>query len=97
MKNASHQPAPTSKAGFPAENQPQKHLAVLAHQPRTLPPGFLDEKRLLSDKLPISRRTLFDWERQGKIPVVKINRRKLYHWASVEAALLRLQRGGEVE
>ena len=86
--------AKASGESIPAENQLQTRREVLSHQPRTLPPGFLDEKQLLSDKLPISRRTLFNWERQGKIPVIKINRRKLYHWASIEAALLRQQRGG---
>ncbi len=53
---------------------------------------FLDEKQLLA-RLPISRRTAFNWIQQGKLPVVKIGRRKIYHWDSVKAALLRLQRG----
>jgi predicted site-specific integrase-resolvase len=53
---------------------------------------FLDEKQLLT-RIPISRRTAFNWIQQGKLPVVKIGRRKLYHWKSVEAALLRIQRG----
>jgi len=55
--------------------------------------GFIDEKQLLA-RLPISRRTVFDWVTSGKIPVVKLKRKKLYHWPSVEAALLRMQRGG---
>jgi hypothetical protein len=54
---------------------------------------FLDEKEMLR-RLPISRRTLFNWRRSGKIPSVKIGRRCIYHLPSVEAALLRLQRGG---
>jgi excisionase family DNA binding protein len=54
--------------------------------------AFLDEKQLLA-WLPISRRTVFNWIQQGKLPVVKIGRRKLYHRKSVEAALLRQQRG----
>jgi len=54
--------------------------------------AFLDEKQLLA-RLPISRRTAFNWIQQGKLPVVKIGRRKLYHWESVEAALLRIQKG----
>jgi excisionase family DNA binding protein len=52
--------------------------------------GFIDEKQLLA-KLPISRRTLFSWRASGKIPHVKIGRRILFHWSSVEAALLRYQ------
>ena len=56
--------------------------------------SFLDEKSLLT-RIPISRRTAFNWIRQGKLPCVKIGRRKLFHWPSVEAALLRQQRGAE--
>jgi predicted site-specific integrase-resolvase len=54
---------------------------------------FLDEKQLLT-RIPISRRTAFSWVRSGKLPCVKIGRRKLFHWPSVEAALLRQQRNG---
>jgi predicted site-specific integrase-resolvase len=56
--------------------------------------GFIDEKQLLV-RLPISRRTAFTWVQTGKLPCVKIGRRKLFHWPSVEAALLRQQRGAE--
>jgi Helix-turn-helix domain len=56
--------------------------------------AFLDEKQILA-RLPVSRRTLFNWRVSGKIPHVKIGRRNLFHWPSVEAALLRLQRGAE--
>jgi predicted DNA-binding transcriptional regulator AlpA len=56
--------------------------------------NFLDEKQLLT-RLPISRRTLFNWRTTGKIPSIKIGRRVLYHLPSVEAALLRQQRGAE--
>jgi hypothetical protein len=56
-------------------------------------PNFINEKQLLA-KLPISRRTLFNWRTSGKIPYVRPGgRRILFHWPSVEAALLRLQRG----
>lgn len=54
---------------------------------------FLDEKEMLR-RLPVSRRTLFNWRTSGKIPSIKIGRRCLYHFPSIEAALLRLQRGG---
>jgi predicted site-specific integrase-resolvase len=56
--------------------------------------AFLNEKQLLA-RLPISRRTAFTWVQTGKLPCVKIGRRKLFHWPSVEAALLRQQRGAE--
>jgi hypothetical protein len=53
--------------------------------------GFLNQKQLLA-RLPISRRTLFNWRTTGKIPCVQIGRRRiLFHWPSVEAALLRYQ------
>ena len=57
--------------------------------------GFIDEKQLLA-RLPISRRTLFNWRTSGKIPCVRLcGRRVLFHWPSVEAALLRHQHGGQ--
>jgi hypothetical protein len=56
--------------------------------------AFIGELEILR-RIPVSRRTLFSWVQSGKIPCVKIGRRKIYHWASCEAALLRLQRGAE--
>jgi hypothetical protein len=55
--------------------------------------GFIDEKQLLA-KLPISRGTLGNWKAKGILPFIKIGRRCLYDWASVQRALLRRQRGG---
>jgi hypothetical protein len=58
--------------------------------------GFLNQKQLLT-RLPISRRTLFNWRTTGKIPCVRLGgHRILFHWPSVEAALLRHQRGGQL-
>ena len=54
---------------------------------------FIDEAECLR-RVPVSRRTWFSWRTAGKIPTVKLGRRCLYHWPSVEAALLRQQRGG---
>jgi predicted site-specific integrase-resolvase len=54
--------------------------------------GFINEKELLA-RIPISRRTAFTWVQSGKLPCVKIGRRKIFHWPSCEKALLRLQRG----
>jgi hypothetical protein len=56
--------------------------------------GFIDEQQLLT-KLPISRRTLGNWKANGILPYIKIGRRCLYDWASVQAALLRWQREGQ--
>jgi predicted DNA-binding transcriptional regulator AlpA len=56
--------------------------------------AFINEKELLK-RLPVSRRTLFSWRTKGKIPSVRLGgRRILFHWPSVEAALLRMQMGG---
>jgi predicted site-specific integrase-resolvase len=52
---------------------------------------FINQPELLR-RLKICRKTAWTWERQGKLPVVKVNHTKRYHWASVEAALLRQQR-----
>jgi hypothetical protein len=56
--------------------------------------GFIDEKQLLA-RLPISRGTLVNWKAKGLLPYIKIGRRCLYDWASVQSALLRRQRGGQ--
>jgi hypothetical protein len=57
-------------------------------------PGFIDERTALT-RVPVSRRTWGNWKVKGIIPFVRIGRRCLYHWPSVEQALLRQQRGGE--
>ena len=57
-------------------------------------PGFIDTATLLQ-RLPISRRTLATWRTSGKIPFVNVTgRRVIFHWPTVEQALLRMQRGG---
>lgn len=53
---------------------------------------FLEEHEIL-DRIPISRRTLSNWKKDGKIPYVKIVKRVLYHWPSVSEALLRQSKG----
>jgi len=98
MQNKLLQTAPASgEAKIPDENQPQTRLPH-EYEPRFESDkerkAFLDEKEMLR-RLPISRRTAFTWVQTGKLPCVKIGRRKLYHWPSVEQALLRQQRGGE--
>lgn len=65
------------------------------HQSQASQSSFINEKQLLA-RLSISRRTLFNWRTMGKIPSVRLGgRRVLFHWPSVEAALLRYQRGGQ--
>ena len=55
---------------------------------------FIDETEL-RNSVPVSRKTLFGWRRDGKIPFVRVagGRRVLYHLPSVERALLKMQRG----
>jgi len=74
-----------------------RETGIRAEQNQTLAGenGFMHQKQLLA-RLPISRRTLFNWRATGKIPCVRLGgRRILFHWPSVEAALLRYQRGGQ--
>jgi hypothetical protein len=77
--------AATDKVKLAADDTPQ-----LAPTGQT---GMINEAELLR-RLPISRRTAFNWVKDGKLPCIKIGRRKIYHWPSCESALLRLQRGG---
>src|SRR5271166_6444658 len=53
--------------------------------------GFIGEKQLLA-RLPISRRTLGNWKATSILPYIKIGRRCLYDWASVQGALLHRQK-----
>lgn len=55
--------------------------------------GFLEETELLN-RIPVCRKTLFNLRRARKIPYIKLGSRNLYHWPTVEAALLRMQTGG---
>lgn len=57
---------------------------------------FLTENEILK-RVPVCRKTLFNWVKAGKIPVVKIARKKIYSWPNVQAALLRLERNGNGE
>jgi len=83
----------TAKTKFNPENAPCMDRE-LDRAPSSAA-GFLNQKQLLA-RLPISRRTLFNWRMTGKIPCVRLDRRRLlFHWPSVEAALLRHQQGGQ--
>ena len=96
MDKNTNQPAPASEETFLDENKPQAELPPefeRRYKSAAELKAFLDEKEMLKI-LPISRRTLFNWRTSGKIPSVKIGRRCLYHYPSIEAALLRLQQNG---
>lgn len=71
--------------------------AVPETPPPAAPPqaerGFITTDEL-QKFLPLSRRSIFEWRKRGIIPSVQIGSKVLYHWPSVEAALLRHQNGG---
>lgn len=77
------------------DSQPETRRQFVAVHP---PPdsGFIDEKELLR-RLPVSRRTIHNWRRAGKIPSIVIGRRVLFCWENVADALRRLERGGIVQ
>jgi hypothetical protein len=55
---------------------------------------FIDTPELLR-RLPVCRKTLNNWRQANKLPYIQAGgRRVLYHWPSVQNALLRQQRGG---
>jgi len=56
---------------------------------------FIDERELLK-RIPVARRTLWNWRHQKKIPSIVIGRRVLYCWDSVAEALRRLERGSNL-
>lgn len=55
--------------------------------------GFIGEHDVLQ-KVPVSRKTWSNWKNKGYVPFIRQpgSRRVLYHWPSVESALLRLQK-----
>ena len=85
-----------SVGGMPTARSDMRENGNRSEVNQTLPSEtrFMDEKQLLR-KLPISRRTLGYWKAKGILPYIKIGRRCLYDWESVQSALLRRQRGGQ--
>ncbi len=74
-----------------------KDAAEVNGKPKAdLPDGFLTSSQLRAEKLPISEQTLASWRKAGKIPYIQLNRKTLYHWPSVQSALLRQMRGGQL-
>jgi Helix-turn-helix domain len=109
MATEPQKPAPASQEKFLSKNKSQPlpsepatdnpKLAAIPHQhERRWETGeelkaFIDEKELRR-RLPVSRRTIHNWRRAGKIPSIVIGRRVLFCWDNVAEALRRLERGG---
>ncbi len=67
----------------------------MAQPPPGEPAGFIDTDELLR-RLPVSRGTIRNWCRSGKIPFIKTpGRRVLFSWENVANALRRMERGGQ--
>jgi hypothetical protein len=83
---------PRQRADFPEPTRRE----FLEAQPTPIE-GFLSFEQLLP-KLPVGERSARQWTRLGILPSIRLpgSRRVIYHWPSVERALLRLQRGGDV-
>jgi hypothetical protein len=56
--------------------------------------GFINECELQA-RLKVSRGSIINYRKAGKLPFVKLGRRVLFHWPTVETALLRQHKGGE--
>ncbi len=84
MRKTLQKAAPQSEA---VENIPAPIPSSLPHAA-----GFIDEAQILQ-RVPVSKRTWGYWKAQGIVPFIRIGRRVLYDWPSVQAALMRRQRG----
>jgi excisionase family DNA binding protein len=67
-------------------------LATLAEVSKLNDTAELLTTQEVIDRLRISRRTLHEHVKRGKLPAIKLGARVLYHWPSVLSALLRNQR-----
>lgn len=74
----------------------QNTEATLTLQQVAILAAFIDFTEL-AKRVPLCERSLREAVRRGKIPSIKLPgaRRVMFHWDSVQAALLRMQRGAE--
>lgn len=82
------------RAAGPAESQ---GAATAPPPEQGVPsPKFIDFAEL-SRHVPLCERSLREAIRRGRIPSIRLpgSRRVMFHWDSVQEALLRLQRGAE--
>lgn len=71
----------TARASTTAEPAADSHSAII------------DEREALK-RVPVSRRTWFDWRQKKGLPHIRVGKRVLYDWDNVRQWLLRQQRGG---
>ncbi|MGD0815920.1 MAG: hypothetical protein ABSA83_20195 [Verrucomicrobiota bacterium] len=83
-------PKPVKKAALSAAEQVLK--AAEAQQSPTLP-GLWDIEQLMAH-VPVCRRSIHNLRKKG-LPTIVLGRRLFWHPPSVQAWLLRQQRGGE--
>lgn len=95
MSKELSQTAPPGEGGNIDESETLRtRIQAINEQRQSDREFFITEPELLR-RLPVSRRTLFKWRASGKIPFVRVPGSRLvrFHWPSIEAALLRMQRG----
>src|SRR5688572_15842094 len=73
---------------------PDDSVAAMKETQPPIDTDFIFETELLR-RVPISRRTSNTWRGTGILPFIQPpgSRRVIYHWPSVQAALLRIQKG----
>jgi hypothetical protein len=81
------------------KNKMLNETAAVAETPQPAAPpeiqrDFLTTAELQKAVLPLSRRSILEWRKSGKIPAVVMGGKILYHRESVIAALCRRQAGG---
>ena len=84
----------TNITAGPAENLGV--APVLPPNPSASSPKFIDFAEL-ARHVPLCERSLREAIRRGRIPSIRLPgaRRVMFHWDSVQSALLRMQRGAE--
>ena len=68
-------------------------LEAAANKSPVADEGFISTDELLK-RLPVSKGTLHNYRKAGKIPFIKISGRVIWSWPLVREALLRQSRGG---
>ena len=87
-------------AGASNNTEPATLSLETSLEPRSLEPTpfsqspFIDEPECLR-RVPVSRRTWFDWREKKGLPYIRVGKRILYDWDSVRQWLLRQQRAAE--